>query len=259
MVAREKKWLQCAITSIYYIYHTTMQAFLASAVSKKQKVSEEPWKKYVIILKSSSSNWLMRCTLCEHEFSGRSFRAKCHLAGEAGNGVAVCTRATLQIQTEIKTTLANSAKASSDTGKLANIKGGVQKGIDSFVRKNKFAEADLLLAKFVCTSGVSFHAMQNPHFMEFCNLLAPEYVPPSEYRLKQPLLDTLNDEVEQWKTSMINDEYITLTGDGWTNINGVGCSNMEAVTSFGPVQTCECVLQHQIDAKNLSQTTICSI
>jgi hypothetical protein len=69
--------------------------------------------------------------------------------------------------------------------------------------------------------------------------------PPSEYRLKGPLLDTEAEKIELWKNQILGNGGITVTGDGWTNLAGVNCSNIEAVTRFGAVhisiheRTCE--------------------
>jgi hypothetical protein len=53
--------------------------------------------------------------------------------------------------------------------------------------------------------------------------------------LKHGLLDAEVEEIQNWKSRILSTGLITLTGDGWSKVCKVGCSNVEAVTRHGAV------------------------
>ena len=91
------------------------------------------------------------------------------------------------------------------------------------------------LAMCCFTSGVSFHCFENPHFIEFCNILNNGYNPPSRKVIAGSLLDKIDNQLNLWKTSILQKEIYCLTSDGYTNVKAVNLVNFEALTKFGPI------------------------
>jgi hypothetical protein len=212
--------------------------------NKKLKRDPEIWKKYFNVLDDTKENLRLKCLLCNHEFSGNGWRARNHLVGVAGKGVIICPNSSDEIKAEVVESSSASGAASSIN---PNSKMPAQSPIGSFFKSSKNDEAERHLAKFVFTSGVSFHALQNPHFLDFCEALCPGFKPPSEHRLKHKLLDDETEHIEGWKQKILSSSLITVTGDGWTNVNKEGLSNLEALTRFGAVHVSTAVRTAEID------------
>ena len=197
----------------------------------------EEYKKFNTILETTKDNWTMQCTLCSLTFKGRAHRANCHLIGKVGEGVSICSKITeqarLKFAEKVFPGLCDEETLLSDGPSLKKAK---QSTISGFVNKANFDRVDSELSKFVLTSGVSFHAMRNPHLQQAFSNLNASYKVPSDYKLKGPLFEHENQDINEWKSEKLSCGLLCLTGDGWTNRRRVGCMNIECLTQHsGPI------------------------
>jgi len=180
------------------------------------------WEDHITVLdKSKRANWLLRCNMCSLEFQGGGQRALVHLTGE-GKGVRKCT----QIPEELKRKFDDAKHSApsgqkSDDGRPVKIQGTLLSHSQKFIA----AEATKELALFACTSGVSFHAFKNPHFIKYSKILNQLYTVPSPYTLKFPALDNADEEINAWKDGIISSSLVCLTSDGYTNVKLVNLIN----------------------------------
>ena len=173
--------------------------------------------------------------MCSLEFQGGGQRALVHLTGE-GKGVRKCT----QIPEELKRKFDDAKHSApsgqkSDDGRPVKIQGTLLSHSQKFIA----AEATKELALFACTSGVSFHAFKNPHFIKYSKILNQLYTVPSPYTLKFPALDNADEEINAWKDGIISSSLVCLTSDGYTNVKLVN------LISF-----CNTKLKAQLEKKN---------
>jgi hypothetical protein len=205
---------------------------LTSYLSKRKPsaAGELNWENHFTILdKKNKNQWSLKCNFCNHTFSGRMNRALSHLAGIRGKGVIACTNVPNMVAQEAKARLLNAEVDECEQKKFKPNTVGAH--FASVVCEKALGH----LARFVYTSGVSFHSLQNPHFKAFVSTLNSNFQIPSEYMLKGPLLDAEVRSIAEWKQAVLSEGNITLTGDGWTNVSNVSCTNMEAVTTIGAV------------------------
>ena len=177
----------------------------------------------------------MQCKCCWIEFKGRAHRAHCHLIGKAGEGVAACKLISEQrkldfIAKVFPELLSSPTEVTAEGPPLKK-----QQTMASFVTKQNFDLVDSEIAKFVYTSGVSFNVLRNPHLQRAFSLLTSSYTIPSDLRLKGPLPEGQEKDIQEWKTEKLSSGLVCLTGDGWTNNRRVGCLNLEAITDQGPI------------------------
>ena len=154
----------------------------------------------------------MQCTLCSLTFKGRAHRANCHLIGKVGEGVGICSKITeqarLKFAEKVFPGLCDEETLLSDGPSLKKAK---QSTISGFVNKANFDRVDSELSKFVLTSGVSFHAMRNPHLQQAFSNLNASYKVPSDYKLKGPLFEQENQDINEWKSEKLSCDLLCLT------------------------------------------------
>lgn len=73
--------------------------------------------------------------------------------------------------------------------------------------------------------------VENEHFLKFISTLRPTFKVPSRYKIANSLLDYEYNLVKQITLKKIEKaSCITVTSDGWTDVNGVGLINIIACT-----------------------------
>ena len=216
-----------------------MSAMLRFRLQDKlpKPVHPEEYKKYITVLEASKDNWSLQCNFCNLRFKGRAHRANCHIIGKVGEGVVVCNK----IPSHVKFQFVQSVFPELVDEEVAlktdepNPKRTKQSSVSDFVSKAAFEHTDAEIAKFVLTSGVSFNAIRNPHLQNAFRV-SMQITVPSDYKVKGPLFDQENQDINEWKQEQLSSGLLCLTGDGWTNRRRVGCMNMECITQHsGPI------------------------
>ncbi|XP_050387268.1 uncharacterized protein LOC126803514 [Argentina anserina] len=117
-----------------------------------------------------------------------------------------------------------------------------QQVINDAFGKERTQSVHEFLARWVYENGIPFHALDNDSFRRFCEAVGqygPGYKPPSQYELREPLL---NKEVEITKKALKNQEYewaktgCSIMTDAWSDGKRISimnlCVNCKKGTTF---------------------------
>lgn len=80
-------------------------------------------------------------------------------------------------------------------------------------------ELDILAAKFWYASGLAFNAANTSYWGSFVSKLRPGYVPPTAYRLRESLLNSVYEELKTKMENQISGNDVVIVQDGWSNIH----------------------------------------
>jgi hypothetical protein len=99
-----------------------------------------------------------------------------------------------------------------------------QKSMDSFVDKsistNEAAAIHRQLLRALISANVSFSFVENPEVNKLFKMLRPSYDLPSRKWISTEVLDQVHEEVElEIKKFATEAKFLTLSGDGWTNVS----------------------------------------
>ncbi|XP_050379890.1 uncharacterized protein LOC126797280 [Argentina anserina] len=185
---------------------------------------------------------VVTCTLCHTRVITCGItRLKEHVAGIKGN-VAPCKKANDEAKAKCKKALLE-GKEKKNTLNVHDIKvreevhltsqdeedeedigkKRKQQVINDAFGKERTQSVHEYLARWVYKNGIPFHALDNDSFRRFCEAVGqygPGYKPPSQYELREPLL---NKEVERTKKVLKNQEYewaktgCSIMTDAWSD------------------------------------------
>ena len=77
----------------------------------------------------------------------------------------------------------------------------------------------LKVAKYFHATITPFSHVDHTSFKELCSTLRPCYRPPSRHQIEGDLLNAVNEECQEIAKKDLKDELVTLSLDGWTNVN----------------------------------------
>ena len=78
---------------------------------------------------------------------------------------------------------------------------------------------DIKVEKYFYATNTPFSHVDHTSFKELCSTLRPSYRPPSRHQIGGDLLNAVNEECQEIAKKALKDELVTLSLDGWTNVN----------------------------------------
>ncbi|WZY94460.1 hypothetical protein YC2023_066789 [Brassica napus] len=181
----------------------------------------------------------VKCKLCGKQFSGGIFRMKEHIAHVKGN-VAACPVSTKADQDKCK-------KAILDAKEKKNLKRKHDQDLRAEVNINRDSNVEELekqigtlksphfqgpIDQWIFQSNISFNAIDNDSFRLFCEALGqfgPGWVPPSQYQLREPLLNEERQRTKEMLKSLEEEwekEGCSVMTDAWSDMKRRSIMNL---------------------------------
>ena len=165
----------------------------------------------VITLDNKITNKTMQCNWCGKQFLGSRTLAITHRSGQ-GTGETCRSKIPQDVVASLIPEVIPHRISAEDVNPAPAKKALTQQSITSFGQSFVESAARRELGLFAYTSGITFNALKNPHFIAYCKILNLNFTVPSVYTIAHPQLEFENAEVEKWKAKVLASNLICLTG-----------------------------------------------
>lgn len=160
-----------------------------SQPAKRGRPSDPNLEHFTVAVDHGNSHRDLKCKFCNKTFTRcKTVRARAHLAGVSGHGIAACPHVSSQVRAEAASTF-TSSNSSKDSRAGS---GGPTRTIEACVRRANSKVADSAIADFFFQNSIPFNVANTKSYEMMIKALTAQpvsYSRPSAWRLANPLLD----------------------------------------------------------------------
>lgn len=110
--------------------------------------------------------------------------------------------------------------------------------LEGYVHKTNSMQKRALdeqVAKFIFASNTSFRTVEHTEFLRMVGMLRPGYIPPSRNEVAGVLLDKIHEEEMAKCSKILNDQTVSLSLDGWSNVHNEPIICVTVTTENGEI------------------------